>query len=143
MNDGLPSIPSRYKRFNENSLHGKHNHGHDDHNNFGINLNIRTFMATIVFCTVSSNLSISSEPLLDDGAPFSFIGMTDLRLLWRHDTVSAILLDANPSSLSSYEWWKFGTGIHASDRRKILGSINLTATYDSHNKVQIRHLVID
>jgi len=83
-------------------------------------------------------------PLLDDGAPYSGIGMSELQVLahivlpdWNNK------LDPLPSTIASRPYWQYGTGEHSSDARKILGSVMLQACDDYGDKINIRHLVID
>lgn len=72
--------------------------------------NVLNFMGCLITNNVSSNSKNPSGPLVDDGAPFSAIGMTELRLLRHIDTSSSIKLEPIPTDLSYYKWWQFGTG---------------------------------
>lgn len=85
----------------------------------------------------------SVGPLLDDGAPYSGIGMSELQLL------SQLLLplwngtlDPVPDCISGRANWQYGIGDHASASKPIIGSIVLEARSDDGGKVYVRHLVI-
>lgn len=83
-------------------------------------------------------------PLVDDGAPYSGLGIVELRTL-----ATSLLpdwdgkLDPVPVQIQSRPYWQYGKGSHASSKRKILGSILLKANSDSGAPVLIRHLVLD
>lgn len=77
--------------------------------------------------TLQCNIAISSRselqcgPLVDDGALYSTICITDLQLLHNKSNYKDIYLDDNPSDLSKYDFWQYGSGSNSSDKRKILG----------------------
>ena len=84
-------------------------------------------------------------PLVDDGAPHSAIGVAELSLLTGiqcKSHQSPLRLDPKPDHLAEYDWWQYGKGSHSSGRRRILGSVNITAISDSGRDVLIRHLVV-
>ena len=83
-------------------------------------------------------------PLLDDGAPYSGIGLEEFLVMqplllpkWNGK------LDPVPDHLSSYKFWQYGSGEHASASRKIIGSVSLTAHTNNNHDVQIKHLIIE
>ena len=83
-------------------------------------------------------------PLVDDGAPYSAIGMAELKLLLEHSAGDGdIELDDIPEALDGHTHWQYGTGQHASARRPILGSVKIDARSDGGATVSIRHLVLD
>lgn len=83
-------------------------------------------------------------PLVDDAAPYSALGIVELRSLSRE-----ILpdwngkLDAIPETLHDCVFWQYGSGIHASSKRRILGSVVLSARTDLGTSIEIRHLVLE
>ena len=101
-------------------------------------------MATLV---VSSALSLTSNmigPLVDDGAPYSAIGLVKLKDLAKKLGLSSNWKMAQiPSVLEGHSHWQYGTGDHASPTRRIMGSIILTATSDTGRPVDITHLVLE
>ena len=83
-------------------------------------------------------------PLLDDGAPYSGIGLHEFTVL------QPMLLpkwngkcDAIPYEFNDFPYWQYGSGSRSSEKRKLLGSININLTSDQHNLISIRHLIID
>lgn len=83
-------------------------------------------------------------PLVDDGAPYSGLGIVELRALagellprWNGS------LDQIPESVRSTPYWQYGSGQHASAKRKILVSVVLSTSSDQGNRIDIRHLVIE
>ena len=80
-------------------------------------------------------------PLLDDGAPYSGMGLSEFKIL------QEILLptwngefDPVPADLGTH--WQYGNGEHSSESRKILGSVFLNVRTDKGNNTSIRHLII-
>lgn len=106
-----------------------------------VNGQVRTFITNMVDNTANSNPKISSGPLIDNGSPYSSIGLTVLRSLPHEDASFSIQFDPKPSALSNHVWWQFGTGAHSSARRKRLSSINISCASDNANTVLIRHLI--
>ena len=92
-----------------------------------------------------SNLitNVTIGPLLDDGAPYSAIGLHELKIIsmdllpnWSGD------LDIVPASLKGCTKWQYGVGEHSSAESEILGSIVLSAISNHGSPVMIRHLVL-
>ncbi len=83
-------------------------------------------------------------PLVDDGAPYSAIGVIEL-LLMSDDIsdINDIKMDPIPSCLEGYSHFQYGTGNHSSKARKIIGSVILTVKSDNSNYINIRHIVIE
>lgn len=82
-------------------------------------------------------------PLLDDGAPYSALGEVELRILL--DELGLTFprqIDPIPRSLQGFSYFQYGTGSHASQSRKILGSVVLTAYSDSNRPIDITHIVL-
>lgn len=82
-------------------------------------------------------------PLLDDGAPYSGLGVEEFKVLqelimpnWDGS------YDKLPKEIQDRPYWQYGTGNHSSDKRKIIGSIMLTAKTET-GQIMIRHLVIE
>ncbi len=103
-------------------------------------------MASLVGSAASTTVNVPSEtgPLVDDGAPYSAIGMTELLSLSNKlDINIPIKLESIPSSLNGHTHWQYGTGAHSSSVRRILGSIVLTACSDTGRDVKITHLVLE
>ena len=86
----------------------------------------------------------SPGPMVDDGAPYSGLGITELRTLssrimpgWNGD------LEPLPDCIADRPWWQYGNGDHSSETRRILGSVYLSVRGDSGITFRIRHLVIE
>lgn len=86
----------------------------------------------------------SIGPLLDDGAPYSGMGLDEFNLLQPiiYPTWDGELLPL-PKEIEACPYWQYGTGQHSSESRKILGSVILKAKTDQDSSVFIRHLIID
>ena len=101
-------------------------------------------MAALVGSTASTYTKPELGPLVDDGAPYSAIGLVELNLLKEHHrSGSPKKLDPIPSSLSGHSHWQYGTGEHSSPARKILGSTVTSAQSESGRTVRITHLVLE
>eukprot|EP00171_Calliarthron_tuberculosum_P001315 IDg1315t1 len=143
---------------------GQIGHWHSDHNPDGtLNPSVKSSPPTssnasgsnkksITFnmANISSNScsdSIPADfvgPLLDDGAPYSGIGLSEFRLLqkvlipdWKGK------FDSIPTEIAESPFWQYGTGNHASESRRILGSVVMRATLSNSTTVDIRHLIIE
>ena len=82
--------------------------------------------------------------LVDSAAPYSAIGLVELNLMAEHVGLSShFKLASIPDSLNGHTHWKYGKGKRASQARRILGSIVLTAISDNYRSVCITHLVLD
>lgn len=102
-------------------------------------------MANIPTIDVTSSVQKQDiGPLVDDGAPYSAIGLTELHIL-KDQLLSNFTgkLDTIPTSLNVRTFWQYGCGNHASAKRRILGSILLTALSDDCSPIHIRHLVLE
>ena len=93
---------------------------------------------------VNATSNCSNVPLLDDAAPYSGMGTDEFELL------APILLpnwngeyEPLPESVSNRPYWQYGSGNHASESRRIIGSVMLFARTDLGNCVDIRHLIIE
>lgn len=103
--------------------------------------------------TVSFNMARLSQnsvtlddavgPLVDDGAEYSALGIVELKLFEELYRDTNTEMDPIPASLEGVNHWQFGVGEHASESRRILGSVVLTAKSDSGRHVRIRHLVVE
>lgn len=83
-------------------------------------------------------------PLVDDGAPYSAIRYVELLILRNALGLEVdFVLDKLPESLDGRTLWQYGSGKHASETRRIMGSIALTAKSNCGWSVAIRHLVLD
>ena len=83
-------------------------------------------------------------PLFDDGAPYSAIGLTELHILKQQILLNFTgTLDNIPSSLNARCFWQYGCGNHASAKRRILGSVLLTALSDDDSLIRILHQVLE
>lgn len=87
---------------------------------------------------------IQIGPLLDDGAPYSGIGLVEFKL------IQSILLphwkgryDYLPSCVQDRPFSQYGTGTNSSKARKILGSVLLSARNDRGTTISIIHLLIE
>ena len=92
----------------------------------------------------SRTMFASVGPLVDGGAPYCGTGIVELISLYsyllpsRDGSVQPIL-----SHIRGTPYWKYGSGSHASSRRRILGSVLTSAKSDQGVLLQIRHLVIE
>ena len=95
--------------------------------------------------TKGNNNNISMiGPMLDDGAPYSAIGMDELRSIYltiMPDWDGS--LDCIPESIADRPFWQYGVGAHASASRKILGSVMIDVNIPDGYTIQLRHLVLD
>ena len=82
-------------------------------------------------------------PLVDDGAPYSGMGLQEFRELQKviMPTFNGVF-DPLPPSVADRPFWKYGNGEQSSGRRKIIGSVMLTILSDQGTPVNIRHLII-
>ena len=86
----------------------------------------------------NSQQPVSLGPMVDDGAPYSALGSTELRLLGLSDDN----LDPIPSTIATFKYWQFGSGAHSSPAKPILGSTKLYFRSDSGQKISICHIVV-
>lgn len=106
--------------------------------------NIIAFTATMsVSCIVSTKSSSSPGPLVDYGATFSAIGLSELRLLAGLSASPTVQINTKTEELAIFDYRQYGQGNHTSGARRILGSFHITAIYDSCTHFTIRHLVIE
>lgn len=141
--DGLPSNDGQPVHYGNNN--GKNNSD-------GNNSSFMNFMAKICnneSCSslVVSNIGCSSSnslgPILDSGAPFSAIGVTELIVLRKSIGVSPLnSYDPIPRQLASYKYWKYGVGSQSSSKRLIMVYVVLNCRSDLKCQISIRHLVI-
>lgn len=82
-------------------------------------------------------------PLLDDGAPYSRIGIEEFKMIkkYAHPSWNGEL-DELPEKVLHRPYWQYGNGTQASSCRSILGSVMLNDICDEGIQVEIRHLVI-
>lgn len=82
-------------------------------------------------------------PKVDSGAPYSSIGWTELCVLL---SCSLETIPDNiyplPDNIIHYKWWQYGAGYHSSDKRRIIGAINIECASDSGRTVSICHIVV-
>lgn len=101
-------------------------------------------MTVLADSSASTGTMPQPEPLLDDGAPYSAIGLVELDPLTDHIGLSPKpQLGGILPALEGHTHWQHGTGEHASPARRILGSVVLSAKSDQGNPVRITHLVLD
>lgn len=79
-------------------------------------------------------------PIVDDGAPYSSIGSTELQLLRGSKTLD---LDPLPEVISDFKFWQFGFVAHASFAKPILGSAMLQFKYDQGRPLKIHHIIVE
>lgn len=87
---------------------------------------------------------IQRGPLLDDGAPYSAIGTTELSLIcadilphWKPG-----VYDPLPDQLLDTPFMQYGTGQHASKPKRLVGSVLVPVLSDQNTTINIRHLVV-
>ena len=84
----------------------------------------RTLSFNMALLTGSSASTINNTlyqhgPLVDDGAPYSAIGLVELKVLASQLRLSQpIKLEKIPESLNDHTHWQYGTGDHSSATRK-------------------------
>ena len=83
-------------------------------------------------------------PLVDNAAPYCALGIVELKALspqilpdWNGK------LDVIRKALNDCAFWQYGSGKQASPKRRILGSVLLSAKPDLVTPIQIRHLVLE
>lgn len=95
------------------------------------------------FTTRLSNKIVELGPLIADGAPYSGIGHEEFL-----DLQASIMpcfngvFDPLPPGIINRPFWQYGSGKHASPRKKIIGSICLNLLSDEGTNLQMRHLII-
>lgn len=87
--------------------------------------------------------SIAPGPLLDDGALFCAIGVTEFQMLIDLDPISCGALESIPESITGFEWWQDEHGQHYSENGKILGSIPINFLTDEGWQVEMTYLLIE
>ena len=82
--------------------------------------------------------------LLDDGAPYSGMGVSEFKLLqpiilpnWTKK------LEPNPNEIKSRTFSQFGDGEQASAPKTIIGSVMLNAKLPEGSLIHIRYLIIE
>lgn len=148
-NTPLPQNPSQQNVANANSTASNNAKPNENQqpaagksNNSAPNNGMMSFTASLTASSATPSPR-RKGPLLDDGAPYSAIGIVELRLLSGLKHIDARHLEPKPPSIAHFDWWQYGQGDHASTRRRILGSFNITAMSDSANLIRIRHLIVD
>ena len=82
-------------------------------------------------------------PLLDDGAAYSGLGQVELKMLLLYLRTKWIgTLDPLPPAIADRTHWKYGTGSHSSDYRRMLGSIMISARLKDGTSINIWFTVI-
>ncbi len=83
-------------------------------------------------------------PLLDDGALYSGIGISELKRLSSYlRTQWSGKLYPLPDSISDRNHRQYGTGSHSSESRRMLGSEMLSASLADGTIVNINHILIE
>ena len=103
-----------------------------------------TFNIAMLNGTCSFSSSHFTGPLLDDGAPYSGLGLLELEMLspylrsnWNGK------LDPLRSAIADRIHWQYGSGSHSSDSRRILGFIMVPASLNDGTIINISHIVIE
>ena len=93
-------------------------------------------------CKLSQSHFIA--PLLGDGAPYSRLGIHELKILspylrtnWHEQ------LEPLPAAITDRIHWQYGSASHSTDSRRMLGSVMITARLNDGTEINIRHIVID
>ena len=106
----------------------------------------KTMTFNMVKITNNGNLSTSHfiGPLLDDGAPYSGLGIHELTILspFLHTNWNQ-KLDPLPAAIADSTHWQYGSGAHSSESRRMLGSIIISAKLNDGTDINIRHIVIE
>lgn len=84
----------------------------------------------------------SLGPMVDNGAPYSYIGVSEL---WKLSSTIPpkfnIEICPIPLELSDFPFWKYGIYNHSSEIRRSLGSVVLPAVYPDELILHSSHLV--
>lgn len=102
--------------------------------------------ATLVTQSPSSLISpqTSTGTLVNAGTPYPAIGIVEISV-----AAVAVLTDWNgtlesrPDAVADCDYWQYSVGEHASEPRKIIGSILIPCRADNNALIWIRHLVLD
>ena len=83
-------------------------------------------------------------PMVDDGAPYSGLGLTELKELAKYIMpASDGKLDTIPKGVADRPFWQYGKGAHSSPKKCIFGSVLLSICSEEGTVINIRHLVIE
>lgn len=104
--------------------------------------------SSILNCSTASQSNNPSGPklgpMIDDGAPCSAIGKTELLIQARGSATSSNdLICPLPESMSHMKFSQFGSGAHASAAKPIIGSSSIQFCTDYGNTISVRHIVVD
>lgn len=82
--------------------------------------------------------------MIDGDAPFSAIGVVELKLLFSSQGEN-LEDERDPFStdIAHYRWWQYGTGLHSSSCHAILGPVTLNCQTDNGNSITVRHGVVE
>lgn len=101
-------------------------------------------MASLVGSISSTCTKEELGTLVDNGAPYSAIGIFELSALKKQVKYGLPTRpDPISSSLKVHYHWQYGTGEHSSPARKILESTVFCAKSESGRTVRITHLVLE
>lgn len=98
--------------------------------------NLLSFTTTLSAAS-ANNCCSRVGPFVDDGAPFSSMGIVEIRLLSGVTTIDDESIDMKPPPVASFESGPYDQGVCASNRCLILGSVNITAISDNSRITKI------
>lgn len=96
----------------------------------------------VAFFATKTN-AYAKKALVEDVAPFSAIGKTELFVCCRRSLAGDVVLCKIPDVLSHCEYWPYRNDLHASEGGKILGSARFHLRTGHKAAVSIRHLVVE
>ena len=92
---------------------------------------LNTFQSGMADCrhysTGDHSPAVAPGPMVDDGSPYSAIGLIELELLLG----KVVKLQQLPKSFQNFKFWQFGCGAHASRSKPILWTHYIKFTTDS------------
>lgn len=85
--------------------------------------------------------------MVDDGAPHSTIGYSELSILIRltHNSTASVksMISLLPDSISNLQFFQFGYGQYAISAKLVIGSGVIDFRSHSGTKISIRHIVVE
>ena len=89
------------------------------------------------------NFVVLSGTLINDFAPYSGIVFHELKLLLPYLKINRNgKMNPPAKALAGRTLWQYGSGNHISEKRRILGSLIITAILDRGTNIEITHVVI-
>lgn len=132
------------KKNDQNQAHPPQNANGNANGNAQANGNGKPKALHFHMANFSDQIEEAPGPMVDDGAPYSGIGIQELANLF--ESINCEWngkLNPIPKTVRATPFWQYGSGSHSSKPRPILGPVDLQLTSDQGNPVTICHLVIE